>query len=41
MDLRNMAVKSCRTRALDRKEWAANMREAKGIIIIIIIIIII
>jgi hypothetical protein len=30
LDLRNVAVKSWRTRALDRKEQAAVMREAKG-----------
>jgi hypothetical protein len=30
LDLRNMAVKSWRTRALDRKKWAAVMREVKG-----------
>jgi len=30
LDLRNTAVKRWKTRALDRKEWAAVMREVKG-----------
>ena len=30
LDLRNMDVKRWRTRALDRREWASVMREARA-----------
>jgi hypothetical protein len=30
LDVRNMGVKICKTRALDRKEWASAVREVKA-----------